>query len=397
VNKDTQQDWTITSNTVVSGVRTVVASRVLNTGDANDAAFAYSDVNLNVVWARGSSASYTIAPHGPTNRASGIVLPWTVPDVTAPTLATSSALSPADNSTGVSLGTNLIATFSENVQFGTGLISLYLSTGTLVESYDVTSSTNLSINGATLTINPTNNLASLTDYYVQIATTAIKDMAGNSYMGITDNTSWNFTTLDNTTDVTAPQLAVTPFVPADNALTASISNDFQVTFNEDVALGTSGIISLYLSNGTLVESFDVATSSLLTVAGPTVTINPTANLLYSTAYYCSIDNAAIVDLSSNPYSGFSDNATWNFTTEANPSAGLTQLNNQSLLQIKDKHILLNLDNSKEVVVRVYNAEGRLLIDAKDQNNIDLSKEKNGIYLLNVQYDGQVLNSKIMLD
>jgi hypothetical protein len=143
VNKDATQNWTITSNTVTSGQRTVIATRALNTGDANDVALLYSAANLNVVWARGATASYTIANHGTTNRAAGIVLPWALPDATNPTLAVFSALSPADNATGVVIGTNLTATFSENVQVGTGLIKLYESAGTLVESFDVTSSLSL--------------------------------------------------------------------------------------------------------------------------------------------------------------------------------------------------------------------------------------------------------------
>ena len=56
VNKDATQNWTITSNTVTSGQRTVIATRSLSTGDANDVAMLYSATNLNVVWARGATA-----------------------------------------------------------------------------------------------------------------------------------------------------------------------------------------------------------------------------------------------------------------------------------------------------------------------------------------------------
>ena len=36
---DAQQNWTISSNQVNAGVRTIIATRVLNTGDASDYAF----------------------------------------------------------------------------------------------------------------------------------------------------------------------------------------------------------------------------------------------------------------------------------------------------------------------------------------------------------------------
>ncbi len=396
VNKDLTQNWTVTSNTVLSGVRTVIATRVLNTGDANDLALLYSDANLNVVWARGATASYSISNHGTTNRSAGIILPWIIPDVTPPTLAVSSALLPADNATGVALGTNMTATFSENVQFGTGLISLHLSTGVLVESFDVASSSNVTISGTILTINPTTNLLSLTDYYLQIAPTAIQDIAGNPYAGITTNTDWNFTTLDNSSDVTSPLLSVTPFVPADNSMTASVSNDFQVNFNEDVMLGTAGLITLKLSDGTTVETFDVSSSTLFSVNGTTVTINPTANLLYSTSYYCTIDNAAIVDLALNPYVGFADNATWNFQTESDPSAGIGELEQQSYVQVIEKNLFIKVE-SKDFSVKIYDTQGRLVSDSKNHTIIDLSKEKSGVYLVNLMLENQLIQIRILLN
>jgi len=276
VNKDATQNWTITSNTVTSGQRTVVATRVLNTADANDVALLYSAANLKVVWARGASASYTIAYHGSANRAAGIVLPWTLPDATNPTLAASSALSPADNASGVVIGTNITATFSENVQLGTGLIRLYESTGTLSESFDVTS------------------------------------------------------------------------------------------------------------------------SSAISVSGATVTINPSANLAYSTPYYCTIDNGAIVDLASNPYAGFSDNSTWNFTTEAN-SASTLELGELNYVQVKDKHVIINLDGSSDFSVQIFDAQGKLVSNTKNQKTIDLSKENNGVYLMTILVGQESVQTRFLLD
>ncbi len=276
VNKDATQNWTITSNTVTSGQRTVSATRALNTGDANDLALLYSAANLNIVWARGGTASYTIANHGSTNRAAGIVLPWTLPDATNPTLAISSALSPADNATGVIIGTNITATFSENVQFGTGLIRLFESTGTLAESFDVTSSAAISVSGAT------------------------------------------------------------------------------------------------------------------------VTINPTANLAYSTSYYCTIDNGSIVDLASNPYAGFSDNSTWNFTTEVN-SVSTLELGEMNYVQVKDKHVIIMLDGSSNFSVKILDAQGKLVSDTKNQKMIDLSKENNGVYFMNIEVGQHTVQTKFLLD
>lgn len=62
---DTQQDWSIQSNTVNAGVRTMVVTRANNTGDANDFVFNPNAGSLTLMWAHGSSTSY--AYHG-TNR-----------------------------------------------------------------------------------------------------------------------------------------------------------------------------------------------------------------------------------------------------------------------------------------------------------------------------------------
>ena len=65
---DTQQDWTITSDQVAAGVRTIIATRALNTGDANDYTFTAASGTLSLIWARGSSNSFAYSGHGNTNR-----------------------------------------------------------------------------------------------------------------------------------------------------------------------------------------------------------------------------------------------------------------------------------------------------------------------------------------
>lgn len=76
VNNDASQDWTVVSTATASGQRTVVATRSLSTGDASDVAFNFLATNLNLVWARGATADYTLAYHGSSNRANGISLAW---------------------------------------------------------------------------------------------------------------------------------------------------------------------------------------------------------------------------------------------------------------------------------------------------------------------------------
>jgi hypothetical protein len=65
---DAVQNWTITSDQVVAGNRVIVATRLLNTGDATDYVFTAGPGSLSLIWARGSSNSYSYANHGNSNR-----------------------------------------------------------------------------------------------------------------------------------------------------------------------------------------------------------------------------------------------------------------------------------------------------------------------------------------
>ena len=65
---DAQQNWTITSDQVTAGVRTIIATRALNTGDVNDYVFTAAAGTLSLIWARGSSNTFSYAYHGTPNR-----------------------------------------------------------------------------------------------------------------------------------------------------------------------------------------------------------------------------------------------------------------------------------------------------------------------------------------
>lgn len=65
---DAQQNWTVSSDAVSAGVRTIVATRALNTGDANDYVFPAIPTSISLIWARSSSASFSYSYHGSTNR-----------------------------------------------------------------------------------------------------------------------------------------------------------------------------------------------------------------------------------------------------------------------------------------------------------------------------------------
>ncbi len=81
-----------------------------------------------------------------------------------------------------------------------------------MESFDVATSARVTLGaGAAVTIDPTSDLGSGSGYHVEIAATAITDTSGNPFAGISDASSWNFTTADTA----AP--TVVALSPADDA------------------------------------------------------------------------------------------------------------------------------------------------------------------------------------
>ena len=236
-------------------------------------------------------------------------------DVTAPTLASSS---PSDDATGVAVDANIVLTFSEAVDAETGNIVLkQASDGSTIETFDVTSAVTGS-GTTTITINPTSDLASSTTYYVEIASTAFDDAAGNSYAGIADATTLNF----ETADVNAPTLASSS--PSDDATGVAVDANIVLTFSEAVDAETGNIVLKQASDGSTIETFDV-TSAVTGSGTTTITINPTSDLASSTTYYVEIASTAFDDAAGNSYAGIADATTLNFeTADVNaPTVALT--------------------------------------------------------------------------
>ncbi|MFB2120915.1 DUF4347 domain-containing protein [Parapedobacter sp. 2B3] len=145
-------------------------------------------------------------------------------DAVAPNLQ---SLSPADGSTTVVPGADFRMTFSENIALGSGNIVIYGALYSPVAIIDAAAhGGQLSITDNQLTINPAADLNELNSYYIQVASGAVTDLAGNAYAGISDLTTWNFTVADVTPPtVTAVAVNGTPSASAEEI-------QFTVTFNE---------------------------------------------------------------------------------------------------------------------------------------------------------------------
>ena len=117
----------------------------------------------------------------------------------------------------------------------------------------------------------------------------------------------------STTDFdTAPPTLVS-VNPADEATGVDTTSNLSFTFSEAIQRG-SGNIVLMTSGGTVVETFNAATSSALSFSGSTLVINPSNDLSGGGSYRIELAAGSVKDLAGNAYAGASN---YNFSTRSN--------------------------------------------------------------------------------
>lgn len=236
---------------------------------------------------------------------------YALTDVTDPIV---SAVFPADGAAAATSTADLIITFAETVDAESGNITIKdASDDSTVETIDVTSGNVTGSGSATITIDPDTNLTEGESYYINIDATAFDDEAGNSYAGISNSTTWNFT-IGDYTNPTASTLS-----PADDATDIAIGTNLVITFDETVATSTGDLVVYKTSDDSTVETIDI-TSDSVTMSGTEFTVDLASDLGYSTEYYVFIDATAFDDEAGNSYAGITASTTWSFTTLADPNA-----------------------------------------------------------------------------
>jgi hypothetical protein len=163
-------------------------------------------------------------------------------DITPPTLI---GASPADKASGVAVASNIVFTFSEAIQKGSGNIVITDAGGATVGSYAVSSSA-VTVSGSTLTLNPSTDLAFNGSYKVALGAGTVKDTAGNA---LAASSSISFTT------------------GTDPLYTGTAGNDlFNASAGKHVVDGGAGLDTLNLGSA-------VQTSFLLTHSGNSWALN----------------------------------------------------------------------------------------------------------------------------
>jgi len=222
---------------------------------------------------------------------------------TTPPVVTGST--PGNGAGGVGIGQNIVVTFSEDIQRGSGSIGLsFSSLGTGFNISLSVADLSVQVSGNQLVIDVSSLLAYSTAYTVHIPAGAVLDLAGNALAADDD---FSFTTV-------APPDSAPPVLvglsPADHSSGARLETDIVLTFDENIQHGAGNVV-LKTAGGTVVATYDVASSPDLSISGKTLTINPEHDLDFSTGYVVTVDSGAIKDTAGNSFGGIS---TFGFTT-----------------------------------------------------------------------------------
>lgn len=192
----------VTSDTTPTLTGTAEANATVTVTSDQDGTVGTTTADGNGDWSFTPGSALTEATHsltvtatdGAGNRATSAALS-VVLDTTQPVLASTS---PSDDATDVQHDDNLVLTFSETVGTGSGsdtAVDIYrASDDGLHASVDITAAT---VNANTVTVALSNSFTPTESYYVHVGAEALIDEAGNSFAGLQDKTTFNFTVANN--------------------------------------------------------------------------------------------------------------------------------------------------------------------------------------------------------
>ncbi|MBW8331355.1 MAG: T9SS type A sorting domain-containing protein [Prolixibacteraceae bacterium] len=199
-------------------------------------------------------------------------------------------------------------------------------------------------------------------------------------------------------DFTAPQLVTwTPL----NETTTDNHPTFKMTFNEDVAVGEGGKLTVYKVLTTTPVLEIPITAAMISGKDVTVTYAPTQNGLdKNTNYYVKVDGLAIQDVAGNKFAGVSDGSAWTFKTGDHFLTSIDPSVNVSLFKVYPNPFVdfVNIDaSSKLSKVVVTNIAGQVVKQVVNPaNRIQLNELRSGIYFISLHTSDNVIAKTVKI-
>ena len=212
---------------------------------------------------------------------------------------------PADDAPNVERDASIILNFSENVDAETGDIEIYKTSGdVLVETIGVTSSQVTGSGTSEITINPSSNFDSLTEYYVLIAASAFDNSSSGSYAGISSTTALSFTVkamVDPTTDKD-----VIGTIDAQNMMAKNTLTGFTSLVNDRLRYLRQNRINKDFTKNNIKLDFGNAMLTTLAKVIPTSSIYLTNEILTSLVTVTPVSNIYLTDYIPENWSSWSE-------------------------------------------------------------------------------------------
>ena len=220
-------------------------------------------------------------------------------DVTAPTV---SQYNPANGASRVASNAELRLTFSEDVQIPNG--KAVIKEGGIVKEEVPLSLLQGSSNIVRIAQHSIFSEKAMVS--IEIAQGEIKDLAGNSFAGINNSTTWSFTTapydqIGPRDQVLEPSYSV--------SRKASKNVNLYITFDEEVKKGSGNI--LIKENGKTTQTISVDSSIVSIIDKKKICINP-SDFTEGVKVNIEMPSEVFTDLEGNPFAGFVES--WIFFT-----------------------------------------------------------------------------------
>ncbi|MCK4344563.1 MAG: Ig-like domain-containing protein, partial [Bacteroidales bacterium] len=146
------------------------------------------------------------------------------------------SLAPADNATNVSLYSRVKIYFNEDIEKGNGTISIVKKPDTIFETFNITGDS-VYLEEKKIVLSPSKPFDPGTEYYIIIDSATIKDIAGNAYPGIFNDTTYNFKT-------TRSELYISEYIEG-----SSFNKAIELYNNSGATIDLSGYALWIIYNG----------------------------------------------------------------------------------------------------------------------------------------------------
>ncbi|MEI6746774.1 MAG: Ig-like domain-containing protein, partial [Methylococcaceae bacterium] len=172
--------------------------------------------------------------------------PEVIVDKTAPLLTQTT---PNDNVTSVLVNTDLKLVFNETIRAGAG--DIVISNGKDIRTISIADKSQVTINGNTVNINPKADLLAGGNYNVQLSTGVILDKAGNTFAGISNATTFDFTTKAAVVPVLTTGKAIDGYLSGSDVFADENGDGIQNEGEASAKTDKSGNFTLTNAKGTL--------------------------------------------------------------------------------------------------------------------------------------------------